>query len=129
SLPSGWSCRGRCDRWCRRSGAAWCARTSAWPFPLFSLLALGVDDLARDRLRNVLVAIELHGERGPPLRRRAQVGGVAEHGGERDARRDDLGVAARLQPEDVAAARVEVPHHVAEVLLGGHDLDGHDRLE
>src|SRR5437764_1481423 len=62
-----------------------------------------VDELACDRLRNFLVAIELHRERGPPLRRRAQVSGVAEHGRERDAGADRLRVAARLQALDAAA--------------------------
>src|SRR5437870_4285563 len=92
-------------------------------------LTLGVDDLAGDRLRDFLVAIELHRERGPPLRRRAQVGGVAEHGRERDARADRLRVAARLEALDAAPARVEIAHHVAEVLLGRHDLDGHNGFE
>src|SRR4051795_11956552 len=85
-----------------------------------------IDELACDRLRNFLVAIELHRERGPPLRRRAQVGGVAEHGCERDARPDRLRVAARLQALDAASPRAEVAHHVAEVLLWRHDLDGHN---
>src|SRR5215210_1906213 len=92
-------------------------------------LALRVDELARDRLRDFLVAIELHGERGPALRRRAQVGCVAKHGRERHARPDRLRVAARLQALDAAAARVEIAHHVAEVLVGSDDLDGHDRFE
>src|SRR5256885_11271203 len=91
--------------------------------------AARVDELACDRLRDFLVAIELHRERGPPLRRRAQVGRVAEHGRERDAGADRLRVAARLQALDAPPARVEIAHHVAEVLLGRHDLDGHNGLE
>src|SRR3954469_10522339 len=82
-----------------------------------SVLAPGVDDLARDRLRDFLAAIELHRERGPPLRRRAQIRGVAEHHSEGEVRPDRLCVAARLEPLDPAAARVEVAHHVAEVVL------------
>src|SRR5438105_805773 len=97
--------------------------------PPVSFLGLGVDDLARDRLRDFLVAIELHRERGPPLRRRAQIGGVAEHLCQRNSRASHLGVPARLEVLDPAAARVQVAHDVAEVLLRGHDLDGHDRLE
>src|SRR3954467_5295643 len=38
-----------------------------------------LDDLAGDRLRNFLVMIEIHVERRPALRHRADVGGVAEH--------------------------------------------------
>src|SRR5205823_8386401 len=107
-----------CGRWCRRSGAAWCARTSAWTFSSSGLLlGLGGDDLARDRLRDFLVAIELHGERGSTLRRRAQVGGVTEHRGEGNLRPDRLGVASRLEALHPPAAGVEVAHHVAEVLL------------
>src|SRR5204863_2921424 len=54
----------------------------------FSLRALGVDDLARDRLGHVFVVIELHRERRPTLAHRAQVGGVSEHLGERHASLD-----------------------------------------
>src|SRR5436190_18974245 len=75
-----------------------------------------VDELACDRLRDFLVAIELHRERGPPLRRRAQVSGVAEHGRERDARADRLRVAARLEALDAHSARVELAPPRAEVL-------------
>src|SRR5919198_1206936 len=56
----------------------------------FSLASLRADDLARDRLRHFLVPIELHGERRPALAHRAQVGRVAEHLRERDARLDRL---------------------------------------
>src|SRR5438105_4773954 len=56
----------------------------------FSLAVLRADDLARDRLRYFLVPVELHGERCPTLRHRAQVGGVAEHLRERNARLDRL---------------------------------------
>jgi len=37
-------------------------------------LGLGVDDFAAQSTAVILVPIELHRERGPPLRRRAQVG-------------------------------------------------------
>src|SRR5205823_11360973 len=46
-----------------------------------------------------------------------------------DAGADRLRVAARLQALDAAAARVEIAHHVAEVLLGRHDLHGHNGFE
>src|SRR5438874_11122110 len=44
-----------------------------------SELDASVDDVARDRLRHFLVPVELHGEIGPALRHRAQVGGVSKH--------------------------------------------------
>src|SRR5256886_15542798 len=40
----------------------------------FSLAVLRADDLARDRLRHFVVPVELHRERGAPLRHRAQIG-------------------------------------------------------
>src|SRR4051812_47529043 len=101
----------------------------AHSFLSFRLARLRVDELACDRLRHFLVAIELHGEGCPALRRRAQVGCVSEHGRERHARPDRLRVAARLQALDAPAARVQVSHHVAEVVLGRDHLDGHHGLE
>src|SRR5215210_6215140 len=92
-------------------------------------LALRVDDLDSDRLRDFLVAIELHGECRASLRRRPQVGCVAKHGCQGHVCLDRLRVAARLQALDAPAARVEVAHHVAQVILRRHDLDGHHRLE
>src|SRR5215211_1086411 len=87
-------------------------------FAIYSsvLRALGGDDLACDRLRDILVAIKLHGERGPALRRRTQVGCVAEHGCQRDAGVDRLRVAARLDPLHAATAGVEISEDVAEVV-------------
>src|SRR5436190_4381226 len=102
-----------------------------FPIPYLSFLplrGLRVDDLACDRLRHFLVPVELHGERGPALRRRAQVGCVTKHRGERDVGPDRLRVAARLEALDAPAARVEIAHHVAEVRLRSHDFDGRDRL-
>src|SRR5919197_2313648 len=100
------------------------------PIPSFLLLrGRGVDELRCDQLRDFLVAIELHGERGPALRRRAQVGCVTEHRRQGHAGSDRLRVAARLEALDAPSAGVEVTHDVTEVLLRSHDLDGHDRLE
>src|SRR5262249_13961691 len=52
------------------------------------------DDRLGDRRRHFLVAVELHAERGAALRHRAQVGRIAEHLRERNARAD------RLRPTD-----------------------------
>src|SRR3954468_16918498 len=81
---------------------------------LLRALRLG-DDLARDRLRRILVAVELHRESGATLRRRPQVGRVTEHRGKRDAGANRLRISPRLEPFDPAAARIEVSHDVAEV--------------
>src|SRR5688500_11932224 len=66
------------------------------------------DHLFADALRRLLVGIELHGVGRPPLAARAQVGGVAEHLGERHLGGDHLRRAARLHVLDPAAARGEV---------------------
>src|SRR5207253_5291034 len=57
------------------------------------------------------------------------VGGVAEHGREGPPSADRLRIAARLQALGASATRVEIAHHVAEILLGRHDLDGHNGFE
>src|ERR1700722_7417672 len=48
------------------------------------------DDLLGDRLRNLVVRMELHRVRGATLGARTQVSRVAEHIGERDQRLDDV---------------------------------------
>ena len=63
------------------------------------------------------------------LRMGAEVGGVAEHLAQRHLGADHLGVATVLHALDLAAARGEVAHDVAHVLLGRLDLDLLDRLE
>src|SRR3954464_854352 len=97
--------------------------------PLLPYLRLARDQLGGNRLRNFFVTVELHRELGATLRHRAQVGRVAEHLRERDDGLDHLRVADGLEVLDAAAPRVEVAHHVAEVVLGRDHLDGHDRLE
>lgn len=73
--------------------------------------------------------IEEHRERGATLSEAAQVGGVAEHLGQRHVGGDDLGVAARGHALDLAAARVQAADDVAHVLVRRRGLDAHDRLE
>src|SRR6185503_18383009 len=87
------------------------------------------DDLLSDVGRDFLVAVELHRVRGPTLRVRAQIRRVAEHLAQRDAGGDRQRVAAAVLALDAAAATRQVADAVAQELLGGHDLDGEDRLE
>src|SRR4029450_2637130 len=88
--------------------------------PCLRALRLG-HDLARDRLRRILVAVELHRECGATLRRRTQIGRITEHRGKRDAGANRLRISPWLEPFDPAAARVEISHDIAEVLLRRHD--------
>src|SRR5918994_1868755 len=76
-----------------------CHCSSGSPF-----LCLCSDELRGDPLRDVLVALELHRERGPTLRHRTQVGGVTEHLGQRNHCLDRLCVAAGLEVLHPAAA-------------------------
>ena len=73
--------------------------------------------------------IELHRELRPPLGERAQGVDVPEHGRKRYHGANHLGVAARLHTADMPAPGVEVADHVAQVVLGRHDLDLHHGLQ
>src|SRR5687768_17563523 len=99
------------------------------PSSSLGLRLLAADDRLCDRGRHFFVAIELHRERRAALAHRAQVGRIAEHLGERNARLDRLRPTDRLELLDPATSTVQVTNDVAEVLVRRHDLDGHDRLE
>src|SRR5262245_18560971 len=86
-------------------------------------------DFLGNRARHFRVVVELHGEGGAPLRHGAQVAHIAEHVGERHHRVDDVGVAAHVLALDLPAPRVEVADDRAGIVLRGHHLDLHDRLE
>src|SRR2546429_6612281 len=88
-----------------------------------------LDYLLGDACRDLLVLLELHGVGRAALRGGAQIGRVAEHLGQRDARRNHLRVAALLLAVHVAAPAGEGADHVADELLGGHDLDRVDGPE
>src|SRR5690625_3054157 len=75
------------------------------------------------------VVIEEHREGRTALGEAAQVGRVSEHFGERHECVDHLGVGTGLHALHLTAPGVDVAHHVTHVLLGGDDLDAHDRLE
>src|SRR5262249_48114882 len=88
-----------------------------------------LDDLLLDVLGDLLVPLELHGVARPPRRGGAQIRGVSEHlaQGHEGVHRE--GIAPRLLALDLAAAAREVADHVAEELLGRHDLNRHHGLE
>src|SRR5437868_12535377 len=86
-------------------------------------------DFFGDRGRDLFVAGELHGVGCPPLGHRAHLGRVPEHGRQRHVGADDLRGPARLHGDDAAPPAVEVADDGAHVLLGGHHLDVHHRLQ
>src|SRR6201747_797279 len=88
-----------------------------------------LDDLLGDVRRDLVVAVELHRVARAALRVGPQVGRVAEHLAERDVGGDGQRVAAPVLALDPSAAPAEVADDLAEEVLGGHDLDGEDRLE
>src|SRR5438093_8421632 len=94
-----------------------------------SLASHAGHDLARDRLGNFLVGVELHGVRRATLGARTQVGSVAEHVREGHLCPDDLARPPLVHPGDLAPPPGEVADDVAHVVLGRHHLNGHDRLE
>src|SRR3954454_23507058 len=97
--------------------------------PLGPVTRALLGDLGGDRARDFFIPIELHREICAALRHRAQIGGIAEHLRQRDARLDDLGVADGLHVLDAPPTAVEVAHDVAEVVLRRRHLDRHHRLE
>src|SRR5207245_10973281 len=68
------------------------------------------DDFLAHVLRRGLVAIEVHRVGRATLRARPEVGGVAEHLGQRHARGDDLRAAAILLRLNLAAAARSEEH-------------------
>ena len=60
---------------------------------------------------------------------RTQIDGVLEHLRLRHLRVDDLKVPQRVDAHDATAARVEIAHDLAEILIGDDDFHVHDRLE
>src|SRR3954452_18264067 len=105
-------------------------RALGWAVRRWGLLArrLG-DDLLGHVGRDLRVAVEDHRVAGPTLGAAAQVAHVAEHLRERDQGPDDAGAGALLHRLDDPAPGVQVTDHVTHVVLGGDDLDGHERLE
>ena len=59
----------------------------------------------------------------------AQVGGVAEHLGQRHPTGDDLRVAPRLHLLHSATTRGDIADHISHVVLGSDHLDLHHRLQ
>src|SRR6478735_7000605 len=90
------------------------------------LLAGGLgDDLLGHIGRDLGVGVEDHRVVRPALGPRPEVADVAEHLRQRDERLDDPGACPLLHGLDLAAAGVQVADHVAHVVLGRGDLDGH----
>src|SRR5687768_6967355 len=100
-------------------------------------LAMGVpllasypgDDLTGDRLGHLLIGVELHRVGSATLGARPQVGSVSEHVTEGHLALDDLAGPALVDALDPASPARDVADDVAHVVVGRHDLDGHDRLE
>src|SRR4051812_20589420 len=91
-------------------------------------LGLG-NELLGEIARDLGVVRQLHRVARPTLGHRPQLGGVAEHLGQRHEGPHDGGRAALLGRLDLAATAVDVADHVAHEVLGHRDLDLHHRLE
>src|SRR2546426_1767074 len=72
---------------------------------------------------------ELHRVGRPSRGHGPKLGSVTEHLGKGYVGLDVLRRPSSFHPEDMAAARGQVAHHIAEVLLWHDDVDLHDRLE
>src|SRR5216110_1538301 len=87
------------------------------------------NNLFRDRARRLFVLLELHGIVGASLRGRPHVGGVTEHGAQRNRGADRLRGTDHLHAFDSSPARVEIADDRAHVLLGNSHFDRHHRLK
>src|SRR3989304_10219376 len=63
------------------------------------------DDFFGDFARHLGVLLEVQGKSGAALCARAQIGGVAEHSGQRHSGVNDLGAGHAFHPADVSAGR------------------------
>src|SRR2546425_9634857 len=72
-------------------------------------------DLVADGRGNLLIPGELHRVRRAPLRHRAQVRGISEHGPQRHVRPDHLRGPSRLQGDDAPAPAVRSEEHTSEL--------------
>src|SRR4051794_5653775 len=80
----------------------------AFPPYVGSLSLYFSNDLFGDGFRGRLVVVERHGVGGATLRGGPEVGGVAEHLGQRNHGGDDLRSCAGLHTHDPAASGVEI---------------------
>src|SRR6476620_8773921 len=82
-----------------------------------------------DRLRNLRIVVELHGELRPALSHRAERVHVTEHIGERHHGADHSGIAAGLLATPLATPAGQIADDAADIFLRRHRLDLHDGLE
>ena len=85
--------------------------------------------LFSDRLRNGLVAVNLHRELTSALSLTSQVCSIAEHLCQRNHSMNYLRTAAHFCTLNAAAARVDVAHYVAEVFLRNENFNLHHGLK
>src|SRR5262245_24247795 len=76
----------------------------------------------RDRLRNRVIVVKLHGVLRAALGHGAQRVDVTKHAGQRDHRGHDLRVAAGVGALHLTAAAVQVADDAAEEVFGGHNF-------
>src|SRR3954451_1659534 len=87
------------------------------------------DDLLGNAGRDLGIRIELHAVVRPALGPAPQIPHVTEHLRQRDESLDHPDAGTFLHGLDLAAAAVQVADDLAHVVVGGPDLDGHERLE
>ena len=100
-----------------------------WYVSISSLTANPLDDFFLLRCRRLLVGVKLHRVARSALCARAEIVSVAKHLRQRHEGVDDLVKAALLGALHLAAAGVDVTNDVAEVVVGGRNLDGHHGLK
>src|ERR1035438_8421745 len=97
-------------------------------FTSLGCLSRGYDLLGLQR-RDVIVVVELHVERGAPLRHRNHIVLVVEHFRHRRLGADNLGAALGVHTLNAAPPAVEIAHQIAGIFHGSLDFDVHNRSE
>src|SRR4051812_11309228 len=80
-------------------------------------------------LRDFSVVIELHGVSRAASGAVAKVGGIPEHRSHRDKTGDGLYTRSCGNSSDFSPSGMQIAEDVADVLVGSHHLERHDRLE
>src|SRR3954466_10367644 len=89
----------------------------------------GAHQVVAELLRYFGVVVKLERGSGAASGLRPQIGRVPEHRGHRDETGDGLYTRSRGNSSDFSPSGMQIAEDVADVLVGSHHLERHDRLE
>src|SRR6185436_20652322 len=89
----------------------------------------GGNQVVPELLRDFSVVVELHGVCRAAAGSVTKVSRVSEHRSHRDKTGDGLYTRSCGNSSDFSPSGMQIAQNLADVLVGSHDLEGHDRLE